>query len=148
MTSGWRRHLAHLLVAMLGGLALLFAVGWFALSQLSDGLCGNDVLAEVPSPDRRFRLVAFNRDCGATTGFSTQVSLLELNEELPNSAGNVFISNEGKGVASTDDRKPEVRMHWEGPSSVIIEHGVRTRVFLSEGSRDGVRFAYRSFANQ
>ena len=98
MTSGWRRYIAHLLVAMLGGLALLFAVGWFALSQLSDGLCGNDVLAEVPSPDRRFRLVAFNRDCGATTGFSTQVSLLKLHEALPNSEGNVFISDAADGV--------------------------------------------------
>jgi hypothetical protein len=145
MTSLWRGRIAQL-AAVLGALALLFGCGWFALSRLADGLCGNEILAEVPSPDGRFRLVSFQRDCGATTDFSTQISLLETGEELPNSSGNVFISD-GGAAPSSSGGGPEVRMRWDGPRTVSIEHHVAARVFLQEAACDGVRITYATFTN-
>jgi hypothetical protein len=34
--------------------------------------------------EMNLNIVVFQRDCGATTGFSTQVSIIEIGEELPN----------------------------------------------------------------
>jgi hypothetical protein len=45
------------------------------LGALAGG-CGNDMLATIPSPSGGRKLVIFQRACGATTGFSTQASLL------------------------------------------------------------------------
>ncbi len=39
------------------------------------GACGNEILKEVRSPTGKMKGVVFQRDCGATTGFSTQVSV-------------------------------------------------------------------------
>jgi hypothetical protein len=49
-------------------------------------MCGNYVVAEKISPDGRRKVVVFQRDCGATTGFSTQVSLFATIERAAVSA--------------------------------------------------------------
>jgi hypothetical protein len=38
--------------------------------------CGNEVLSQARSPDGLYEAVVFQRDCGAATGFSTQVSVI------------------------------------------------------------------------
>jgi hypothetical protein len=47
-----------------------------ALAGCGDAGCGNAVLQDLPSPEGRRHAVVFTRDCGATTAFSTQVSVL------------------------------------------------------------------------
>ena len=53
-------------------------------------MCGSYVFEEAYSPDNTYKAVVFQRDCGATTGFSTRVSILRSSKELPNKPGNVF----------------------------------------------------------
>jgi len=43
---------------------------------LADKLCGVTVRRIVPAPDAKSALVTFEVDCGATTPFSTQVTLV------------------------------------------------------------------------
>src|SRR5579871_3272982 len=69
-----------------GSLVALVAVG----NALFPDLCGNDVIARYPSPDGRLELIVFERDCGATTRFSTQASILDRGGKLANEAGNLF----------------------------------------------------------
>jgi len=65
---------------ILGGIAgicltlvLVSAIGlWLLIDSLFP--CGNDVLTDLPSPDGKYKVVVFQRDCGATTGFSTQTT--------------------------------------------------------------------------
>ena len=52
-------------------------------------MCGNDIYSETLSPDGELKAVIFQRDCGATTGFSTQVSILDTDETLENDGGNI-----------------------------------------------------------
>ena len=67
------------------------------LTQPCSGLCGNDVIEEVVSPNGKTKALVFQRDCGATTGFSTQISILSYQARLPDKPGNVFIAgNPGK----------------------------------------------------
>ncbi len=46
--------------------------------------CANTVIAESLSPDSEWKAVLFERSCGATTGYSTQVSLIRSRSDLEN----------------------------------------------------------------
>ena len=54
-------------------------------------LCGNEVARTVLSPSGKMKAVVFNRNCGATTGFNTQVSILPVSSALPDDGGNTLI---------------------------------------------------------
>jgi hypothetical protein len=55
--------------------------------------CGNEVSQTVVSPSGVLKAVTFSRNCGATTGFNTQVSILVSAGALPNEVGNTYIAN-------------------------------------------------------
>ena len=54
-------------------------------------LCNNQIQSEVMSPDLTRRASIFVRDCGATTRYSQQISILGAKQSLPNRPGNVLI---------------------------------------------------------
>lgn len=54
-------------------------------------MCGNYVYKEYLSPGKSHKAVIFQRDCGATTGFSTHVSIIDAKQELRNTKGNIYI---------------------------------------------------------
>ena len=62
-------------------------------------LCDNEIVETMASPNGELAVVVFTRNCGATTGYSTQVSILKAGTELPNEAGNVFIAQSEVNVA-------------------------------------------------
>ena len=66
---------------------VLAAGGFLLLRSFGKAMCGNEIFQEASSPDNSYKAVVFQRDCGATTGFSTQVSILGTNDELLNEAG-------------------------------------------------------------
>lgn len=74
----------------------------FAMATLlggcNDFLCGNEVIRRLDAPDGKHSAVLFQRDCGATTGFSTQISILDVGED-PSGGGNAFIADGGRGAA-------------------------------------------------
>lgn len=82
-----------------------------------DDLCANTVIAERKSPDGTRTAFLFERDCGATTDFTTQVSVLRA-ESLPEDAGNVFVADSDHGAAP--------RAPWGGPPAEIrwVEDGM------------------------
>ncbi len=51
-------------------LTLFLRAGYLGGQQLLSGLCGSDIVATELSPDQQFKVLAYNYDCGATTGFS------------------------------------------------------------------------------
>jgi len=68
------------------------------------GVCGNKIIEVKTQPNNEFDFVHFKRDCGATTGYSYQLSILDHGSELPNKGGNVFISEQDFDVEWKDDR--------------------------------------------
>ena len=93
---------------------LLYKVGYYFFQ----GLCGNTIISTSTSPDGRWKIVLFERSCGATTGFSTQIALLESGEVLDNESGNIYIAS---GYPNGYD------IHWQSNEAVKIK-GIRTRV--------------------
>ncbi|HEY0281498.1 MAG TPA: hypothetical protein VGC27_02615 [Rhizomicrobium sp.] len=55
--------------------------------------CENTVVKSVVSPDGRHKAVLFQRNCGATTGFSSQVSIIPASLWLPDHSGNAFVAD-------------------------------------------------------
>ena len=106
-------------------------------------LCRNYELQTIYSPDGDRKAVVFQRDCGATTGFSTQVSILRSSEKLPNKGGNTFIADTDHGRAPAGQGGgPEVRLRWVTEERVEVVYDKRARVFRAEETVDGVRIKY------
>jgi hypothetical protein len=115
-------------------LGLILLVG-----GIFEGMCANRIAAEYPSPDARHKAVVFERDCGATTGFSAQVTILGPDEVLRNEAGNVCVV-EADGD-TPDEINAEISVSWDGPDELVIRSlGVPKRL---ESRVDDVRVSYR-----
>ena len=92
----------------LAGVVLLVAGTLFLIGDWGGGLaggCGNTVVKTARTPDGQLDAVLFERGCGATNGFSTQISIVPAGE-LPEGAGNVFVTN--------DDSHEDERGEWGG----------------------------------
>jgi hypothetical protein len=50
-------------------------------------------MSETVAPNGTLKAVTFRRDCGATTKYSVQVSILPAKKPLPNEGGNVFVAS-------------------------------------------------------
>jgi len=104
------------------------------MSSLFGGMCANDVIKEAVSPDGRKKVVVFQRNCGATTDFSTQ-AVLSVGRSLPDDGGNVFSADTNYGAApSGSGGGPELEASWVGPKELVLEHHAQARVFKAEPS--------------
>jgi hypothetical protein len=139
----WRKVVAWIAIPVVA----VGVVAWVGVSSFSsDKLCGNDKLAELPSPDGAFKAVVFERDCGATSGFSTQVSVLRREAVLGNTGGNVFVEDSDHGRAPTGSGGgPEAKVVWIGNREMRIDHHVKARVFVARALVDGVAVTYSTF---
>lgn len=109
------------------------------LYTLTD-MCGNDLHKEYPSPNNHFKAVVFQRDCGATTGFSTQISIIDSSQQLDNESGNVYIIN-----GHPDDVAPN--LIWESNSELVIEQlpsGSESHAATEWGLSNQVKVTYRA----
>jgi hypothetical protein len=124
-----KRGLAHFTIAVLMG-------------GCSDFPCGNQIIKEETAPDGRTRAVLFQRDCGATTAFSTQISILKIGEAL-SGPGNVFVADTNHGAAAaTDWGGPWADARWLSPSDLLITHDEKARIFKSEYHQSSINVTF------
>jgi hypothetical protein len=115
------------------------------LSACSDG-CENAVVARNDSADGRHSAVLFQRDCGATTGFSTQVSVVGSTDKLSGS-GNAFRADDDHGAASAGAwGGPWAEARWLAPDHLLIRYAAKSRIFKQAEESDGVRITYQAVA--
>jgi len=110
----------------------LFAIGLSQLDKMTGGLCGNEVVQTTVSPDGRVKAFVFERDCGATTGFSTQISVVGSGKGLPNAAGNVFIADGDDGQIGPKGALP-ARVTWVGTRQLQIQYPERAVIHQQSG---------------
>ena len=97
-------------VLLIGGLIMWLNTTW--------DMCGNDNLRPVVSPNGVLQAVLFRRNCGATTSYSTQVSILRNDEKLPHEMGNIYRAN----------REPAVDVRWIDNTHLVIDEPDGTEV--------------------
>jgi hypothetical protein len=117
--------------------SILLVAGWRYGSVYFSGysLCSNEVTSELASPNNEYLAVVFERSCGATTGFSTQVSVLENNSLLENEPGNIVIID---GHPKTTG----IEVAWVEQDVLLVKGGGGSRFFkkLSHLGLVGVRY--------
>jgi hypothetical protein len=108
-----------------------------ALDRLADNMCGTSIFDSIASPDGKTRAVLFEIDCGATTGFNRQVSIVSSgtdlkkdNPVLPRS----FFAARGK---------PEVRLIWLGKDRLEVQYPESIETFRIEQKSKGVAIEYK-----
>jgi hypothetical protein len=120
-------------IILLFGLGAYYYVANWVARNIDFGIemCGNTIFQEIGSPDDEYKVVVFERNCGATTGFSTQISILYESEELPNESGNIF----------TMDGHPDsskVVATWVDNQTVNISYNAGYDVYSNEVKYRGI----------
>lgn len=104
--------------------------------------CENSVVSASRAPTGALKAVLFQRDCGATTSFSSQVSVTGA-EEAPAGPGNVFVADTGHGAADAASwGGPWVEPRWLSPRKLLIRYDAKARVFTQSASVSGVSVSY------
>ena len=113
---------------------------WVAAFVTADGpMCENSILSEALAPGQELKAVVFSRSCGATTGFSTQVSVLSAHDALPDAGGNAFVADADHGLAPVGSHGgPRVRLRWEDDGQLVIAHHPLARVLKGPDHAAGV----------
>ncbi len=112
----------------------------WAMGSAFEVQCENHILSQYLSPDKSLKAIVFQRDCGATTGFSTQISIIGANEELKNNAGNIFV------MMSRYNQKGPINLNWENNKQLNIQHslnGKEDRAEDSFGLFNSIKITYR-----
>jgi hypothetical protein len=88
----------------------------------------------------------FQRDCGATTGFSTQISILKPGE-LPAGGGNAFRADDDHGAAAAGRwGGPWAELSWLAPDHLVIRYATKSRIFKQAENVGDVKISYESEA--
>lgn len=88
----------------------------------------------------------FQRDCGATTGFSTQVSVLTPGDEVTG-GGNAFRADDDHGAAAVGEWHGSwADLRWLSSDHLLIRYAVRSRIFKRDDQAAGVRISYQEVA--
>lgn len=109
-----------------------------AISSWMDSLCGNTEISRVASPDGRHDAVLFERNCGATTGFATHLSLIPSGAPLPHNAGNIIAAELAPGGVPAPWGGPRITAFWRNEGNLVVQLDPMARVFHQTWSVDGV----------
>lgn len=116
---------------------MIWPIAYFLVPLLLAGCtesdCSNEIISQSVSPDGTKKIVVFSRNCGATTGFNTQGSILNQSEELPNEQGTAFIAD-----------KTTAKVSWSDDSRLVVAFEVGVQIFKEETSDRGVAIEYRT----
>jgi len=111
----------------------MFTIAAASLSSCNTLLCNNTIKQEVISPDSRWKAVVFERDCGATTGGSIQISILDRKTQLSSGVGNIFIVK----------YYPKVDVTWEDKNHLLIQYPEYSRAAKEEHTFEDIAVVYR-----
>jgi hypothetical protein len=137
MTKG----LAYKSGAFIVVLLVLIIILWSNLNSMITERCENRVVRQIRSPDSSFNAVIFERDCGTAAGISTQVSLLQTAEQLPNKKGNLFIAG---GLAKRED----VQIIWKDAQKLSLSYRENLQVQKAHSEVLGVHIQYQTSASR
>src|SRR6476661_7598321 len=107
---------------MVKPLAITILLG--TLSSCMPDPCVNEQIGETVAPNGTIKAVTFRRDCGATTKYSVQVSILPTKKPLPNEGGTVFVAS----------GEPSIVVRWVGDRHLSISGGGSSSAFKAEKS--------------
>ena len=112
-----------------------------ACSGLSD--CGDQVLVEKISPDGQHVATLFVRDCGATTGYATQLAITKRGVPFDRTTV-VFIADDDHGSALTQGPAIWTEMRWTNSTELFFAYAEKARIVRRRDQVDGIHVRYRA----
>jgi hypothetical protein len=115
----------------------LVAVAALNVAYLVDGFgaCETAIRRSIPSPDGTKSIVIFGKECGATVGFNTQVSIAPSGGSFSQEKNPAFFAISGEH---------SIMAKWLGDSTVEISSvPERERVLKSEQRIGDIRITYK-----
>lgn len=130
---------------LLGGAVLIIICFVFIFAMLmNQGMCENKIIQSIESPDSIRKVVVFERDCGATTDFSTQISIIKNGEHLENKSGNIFSADSDNGNAEIDEnRLVYIKVLWLDSLTLLIEYDSKARIFNNKSDYKDISINYK-----
>jgi hypothetical protein len=111
-----------------------------SLALSPENMCGVQLGAEALSPNQKLKAVIYQFDCGATSPFTTQVSILKPAEAIPYSAGNVFSAYKGSQKGAW--RGPFAEIAWLSDTTLKVSYISDAVVQESEQKYRGINIKY------
>lgn len=102
------------------------------LAGCEGDMCGNEISQNIASPSGSYVAYVFSRNCGATTGFNTQVSVLPSTAKPPHDSGNLYISSQ----------QTPVRLQWQSDKVLKISGAIDTSTIKQVTTVGGVQVIY------
>ena len=93
----------RLAVSIAAVVFLVTGAAW--VMKTGGGMCGNEAVKETLSPSGRWKVDIYERSCGATTPYVTNVRVLKANEKLGDDAGNVAVPARAWSIEWTSDQE-------------------------------------------
>ena len=121
-----------LFAALTAGPALIVGAGLWWLGS-SAPTCALDIQQSLVSPDGRFDLVIFSRNCGDSTDPNTQAALIPAGSDLPEDAAS-FAS-----IGTQADLAPR----WDGFGNIELTLPSDAEIYRQDDAVAGVTVIYR-----
>ena len=133
--------LRHFLLMRLIPICALLLIGLPGCSEIT---CSNRTVKTIESPDGKHRAILFMRECGATTDYTTQISVVNSSSPFQN-VGNAFIADTYDPDAKRGNwGGPWAEIAWASSKRLIVTYDGRSRVFRRKASVDGVEIVYQT----
>lgn len=111
-----------------------------------DDACTDEVITRLASPNGKREAVMFQRDCGATSGYSTQISILDAGQ-APVGGGNTFRADDDHGAAKVGDWGGSwAEIKWLASDRLLIRYADKSRIFEQDNAVAGVSISYETVA--
>jgi len=94
--------------------------------------CENQVISGMPSPEGADIAFVFRRSCGTSTGWSTDVSVMDMHRSLRSGPGNVLVV----GGEQT------VKITWLGPKKLLVT-GFKEPIHVQNPQVDSIKIEFR-----
>lgn len=122
---------------------LMFTI-WTCLSRTFGGICGNQVVSEYFSPNRKNKVIVFVRDCGATTGFWTNASIVNRSHRIreDETSNAVTIDDHETGPDTNRLGGGEVLVKWISNDTVVFRINEAAKLLKKEHKVGGVTIIY------
>lgn len=125
---------------------LVLGTGFILTISIAFGdSCANQIVDIKISPDKKYQAVTFTRDCGATTGFSTQLSILKATDTFDNEdeTGNTLIMSDKTGDGLMDENGgAKIRANWTEDDKLEILYDSRTETSKRETEYKDIKIEY------
>ena len=122
---------------------LLFLVPIF---QSGCAFCSGQLQMEVTSPDGRFEAVVYARECGATSWYTTEVSILPLGAAVKGDWGNIMTADDHDGQLKLPLTGVGVlkgmEVRWASNRELVVSYPAAAEVGKKQKLSQGITITY------